>query len=372
MISIRENGDLEITDVTPVIQFGEVQYYTTKITIAEIGEIHGNHNRLTYDGDAQRGILENGSKMIDKKHVGQIYESVLNDNSIRGHLTWNIRKNKDICEFKFIEKEGKLIIKNNQYITLPDSAHRHQAFCQIANDIEEDSDILGSEFSLDILNLSKEEEKDFFCTVNGKTKAPNKNRTLYLSGDIKCDLIRDTIEQSELNGKVECMRNNAQKDGKLTKFSTIYESIFGNNGTYSKELITNENYNEYLNYFVDFYNELIISNKEFMELEKEQKKINKSRTMVTEEITWWGYAYLSRELKDRRNWKSSLHRIMNKKQAVDGNKDVFWLSKELPIWHATVIKPKYNYITQKQEIGTNVINSNVTRESIKKIFSLNM
>lgn len=371
MLSIRENGDLEITDVVPVVQFGEVQYYTTKITIDEIGDIHGNHNRLTYDGDAQRGISEDGNKMIDKKHVNQIYESVLNDNSIRGHLTWNIRKHLGNSDFVFDEKENSLVVKNKQKITLPDSAHRHDAFCQIFRDVDDD-EILSSEFTLDIFNLSKEEEKEFFYTVNGKVKAPNKNRTLYLSSDIKCKLIRDFIGQCDLDGKIECVRNNAQKDGKLTKFSTMYESIFGVNGGFQKENINAENYNEYMQYFIDFYNELISSNKEFTELDKETKKINKSKTMITEEITWWGYAYLAKELKDKRNWKASLQRVMNKKQSVCGGEDVFWLSKQLPIWHATVIKPKFNYITQKQEIGVNVANSYTTRESVRKVFSLHL
>jgi len=358
----QSSNSIEITNVTPVEQFGEVQYYTTTISIEELAAIYDN---LEYDADAQRGEID-GKPVIDRKHVNQIYESFINGNSIRGHLTWNMRKDGNNEGFLYNEDTNKLIIKE-QKITIPDSAHRHEALKLVSETIDDES-VLESKFSIDIYNLSKTEEKELFFTINGKVKAPNKNRTLYLSNEIECKLLRDVIAQSNLDGRIECVRNNAYKEGKLTKFSTLYESLFGNVGSFDKSEITNDTYDEYLNWLIDFYNELLETREEFTAITSEEKLKTKETSMVLEELAWWGYGYLAKELMKDRKWKHNLHNKMSKKINVDGGSPVHFLDKSLPIWHATVIKPKYNFITKTQEVGTSVTNSNVTRGALKKIF----
>lgn len=358
---------IELNNVVAVEQFGEVQYYTTLISIEELSEMR---NRIVYDGDAQRGEID-GKPVIDQKHVSKIYESFLNGESIHGHLTWNLRKNNQE-DMNYNADSGKLTIGINQLITIPDSAHRHEALKLVADTIDDES-ILNSMFSLDIYNISKTEEKDLFYTINGKVKAPNKNRTLYLSNDIECRLLRDVVAQSDLDGKIECVRNNAQKDGKLTKFSTLYESIFGiGSGSFNKKDITEETYDEYLKWFIDFYNELIITKEEFSKLKSDDKLLSKQSSMLLEELTWWGYGLLAKELKGDRKWKHKLNSMMNKKVSVEGGASISFFDKQYPLWHATVIKPKFNFITQKQEIGTSVTNSNSTRNSLKKVFSVGL
>lgn len=362
MIKLTNNG-IEISEVVPVEQFGEIQYYTTTISIEELASIY---EKVTYDGDAQRGEVD-GKPLIDQRHVNQIYESFVNGNSIRGHLTWNLRKENGETSFSFNEDTKRLIISDEQLITIPDSAHRHAALKMIADNVDDES-ILESRFSIDIYNMSMSEEKDLFYTINGKVKAPNRNRTLYLSNDIECKLLRDVVAQSNLDGRIECVRSNAYKDGKLTKFSTLYDSLFGEVGSFNKKEITENTYDDYLKWFVNFYNELLETREDFKMLTSDQKTDSKKLNMALEEISWWGYAYLAKELIDERKWKHSLHNKMNKKISVDGGSPVHFLDKSLPIWHATVIKPKYNFITKTQEIGSSVTNSNVTRGALKKIF----
>lgn len=368
MINVLENGDIEISGVLPVKQYGEVQYYTTLVSIEEISNIY---DRLTYDGEAQRGIID-GRPAIDQNHVDSICKSIVNGSSISGHLIWNLREStKDKDRYEYLPDENKVIIKKEQLITLPDSAHRHKAFKQVADEVDDES-ILSSEFPLDIYNLTQYEEKDLFYNINGKVKAPNRNRTLYLSNEIKSKLLRDVIAESDLDGKIECVRNNAQRSGKLTKFSTLYDSLFGHEGSFNKVDISEDNYNDYLEWFVAFYNKLLTTSEEFKNLTNESKKKSKQRSMVLEEITWYGYAYLAKELMYERKWKHLLHEKMNKKINVEGGESVSFLSKSLPIWHATVIKPKYNFITKKQEVGTSVSNSNATRRSVKQIFYITL
>lgn len=361
-----ENGFIEISDVVAVEQFGEVQYYTTQISIEELSEIR---NRITYDGEAQRGEID-GKPLIDQRHVNQIYESFMSGDSIRGHLTWNLRKENGGDSFIHQGDSNKLSIQPEQLITIPDSAHRHEALKLIADTVDDES-ILNSKFSLDIYAISKTEEKELFYTINGKVKAPNKNRTLYLSNDIECRLLRDVIAQSNLDGRIECVRNNAYKEGKLTKFSTLYESLFGSStGVFDKKDISENTYDEYLKYLVEFYNELLETRDDFKLITKEEKDLSKQSSMALEEITWWGYSLLAKVLKDDRKWRHNLHAKMNKKISVEGGSSIHFLSKSLPIWHATVIKPKYNFITKTQEIGSSVTNSNSTRNSIQKVFTL--
>jgi len=367
MINVT-NGNIEISNVTAVEQFGEIQYYTTLVSIEELSEIR---ERITYDGDAQRGEVD-GKPLIDQKHVNQIYDAFMNGDSIRGHLTWNLRKENGENKFDYFSDTNKLIISGEQLITIPDSAHRHEALKLVADTVDDES-ILESKFAVDIYTISKTEEKELFYTINGKVKAPNKNRTLYLSNDIECRLLRDVIAQSDLDGRIECVRNNAYKDGKLTKFSTLYESLFGSStGAFDKKLIIEDTYDEYLKYFIEFYNKLLSTREEFGYLNKEQKDESKQNSMVLEELSWWGYAYLAKELMNDRKWAHNLHTKMNKFISIEGGKSLHYLDKKLPIWHATVIKPKYNFITNTQEVGSSVTNSNSTRNSLKKIFAVTL
>ena len=363
-----ENGMIELTDVQAVEQFGEVQYYTTLISIEELYEVN---NRIYYDSEAQRGESD-GKPMIDSKHVNQIYESFINGDSIRGHLTWNLRRESEDLNYVYNEDSRKLIVNKNQLITIPDSAHRHEALKKVAETIDDES-LLSSKFSLDIYTIDKLEEKELFYTINGKVKAPNKNRTLYLSQNIECKLLRDVIENSDLKDKIECVHGSAYKDGKLTKFSTLLESLFGKStGSFNKEELNMSNYKDYMNWLIEFYNELLKTRSEFSLLTSDEKTEAKQFSMALEELSWWGYALLAKELRGERKWKHKLHSFMNKKVNVDGGSSIDFLEKKYPMWHATVIKPKYNFMTQKQEIGTNVTNSNTTRNMIKKVFMMNI
>lgn len=360
---ITVNGDnIEISNVVAIEQYGEIQHFTTTASIEEIGNMS---SRLVYDESAQRGLID-GKPIVHKNHVLQIYDSLVEGNSIRGHLTWNLRRTGDTKQFNYNQKTKKLTISKDQLITLPDSAHRHEAI-KMASELEDEL-ILESMFSLDIFNLSLNEEKEFFYTVNGKIKAPNKNRTLYLSNNLECKLLREVIERSTLDGRVECVRNHATSEGKLTKFSTLYESLFGKSGSISKGDIKASTYNDYLDWLSDFYTELLKTKDDFSLATSEEKAESKQTSMALEELAWWGYGFLASELKGDKKWKSKLHEKMNKKIKIEGGASVDFLDKCLPIWHMTVIKPKYNFITKTQEVGTTVTNSNSTRTTIKKIF----
>lgn len=362
MIQTTEKA-MVISNATPVKQLGETQHYTTLISIRELAEVYNN---LQYDGEAQRGIVD-GKAQIDQKHVDSIYNSFINGHSIRGHLTWNIRKDKNE-DYKL--EEDALTLYKKAKVTLPDSAHRHAALKKIAENFKDD-ELLDSKFVLDIYNLDLEEEKELFSTINGKSKQPNKNRILYLSSDIKCQLLRDVIEDSKLKGRIETIKNNATGN-KLTKFSTLYEALFLNTNSFAGYKITKENYNSVKLWLSRYFDALIESRAEFQFSNTTEKQEIKSQSMVLEEISWWGYGYIARELFKVKDWKRKLDTKMKKKISVEGRNKKDFFSKENIIWHYTVIKPKYNHLTKQQEAGTNVTNSATTRQEMIRIFKINL
>lgn len=362
MIQTTEKA-MVISNATPVKQLGETQHYTTLISIRELAEIYNN---LQYDGEAQRGTVD-GKAQIDQKHVDSIYNSFINGHSIRGHLTWNIRKDKNE-DYKL--EEDALTLYKKAKVTLPDSAHRHAALKKIAENFKDD-ELLDSKFVLDIYNLDLEEEKELFSTINGKSKQPNKNRILYLSSDIKCQLLREVVQESDLKGKVETIRQ-AAHGLKLTKFSTLYDSLFSEKGYYNKEKVTNENYEGIKQWLIKFYNTLLSSREEFNYKTMEERRKYKNESILLEDVAWWGYAWLSKRLQHETNWKQTLKRKMKKKITIEGFGQKDFFSKENMIWHYTIIKPKYNFITKKQETGTKVTNSSTTRTELVKIMKLNL
>ncbi|AKQ08424.1 hypothetical protein PQE66_gp109 [Bacillus phage PBC2] len=99
-LKLNSDGLIVVDDVVAVEQFGEIQYYTTTVSIDELYSIH---DKLTYDGNAQRGEID-GKPEIDKSHVQDIYDAIIDGSSIRGHLTWNMRKLGDNANFEYDEE----------------------------------------------------------------------------------------------------------------------------------------------------------------------------------------------------------------------------------------------------------------------------
>lgn len=377
MIKINDKNQVVIYPVTPVYHNGEIEMFTTTATMREIGEMY---NRLTYDGTAQRGyeLLKGNTKkpMIDEKHVKNIKEKIEDGDSIRGHLTWNIRKFEDLEDlnldyYEFDTIRNTLTIVGNT-ITLPDSAHRHKAIYDIYKE-DKDSEVLDNEMVLDIYNLTLEEEKQLFVSINGKGKVPNRNRVLYLSDDTRCQFIREVIEESNLKGRIEFVKNNANNGNKLTKFSTLYDSLFGTAGVYKNVKLEDKNQYEGLKvWLIRFYNELLSTRKEFEFNTTKEKREIKKQSMIVEELSWWAYAYISKVLKDDTNWKRSLSNKMNKQVNINGGYSIDFWSKSNPDWHGTLILYKFNHITQQAELGYSVYNANSTRKRIQDIVALRL
>lgn len=377
MIKINDKNQIVIYPVTPVYHNGEIDMFTTTVTLREIGEMY---NRLTYDGAAQRGyeVIKDAVKkpMIDSKHVQNIKDKIEDGESIRGHLTWNIRRFEDLEDlnleyYEFDTIKNTLTIIGNT-ITIPDSAHRHKAIYEIYKD-DKDSEVLDNEMVLDIHNLTLDEEKQLFVSINGKGKAPNRNRILYLSDDIRCQFIRDVINESNLHNRIELVKNSANSNNKLTKFATLYDSLFGTSGSYKNiKLEDTKQYSELKTWLIKFYNELLETRDEFDFNTSKEKREIKQQSMIVEELSWWAYAYMSKVLKDDANWKRTLKNKMNNQVRIEGGFSVDFWSKSNPDWHGTLILYKFNYITQKAELGSGVYNANSTRKRIQDIVALRL
>lgn len=349
------NTHVIIENVLPIEQFGEVSSYVVTLALTDLYDFKNN---IRYNGDAQRGLDKNGNPIIDKKHVRDICESFLKRNHIRGHLTWNMKKE------DLIFQDGKLSISKDAVITMPDSAHRHYALFK-AYEETGDYDLLYSVFVIEIFLLNEEEEKQYFSTINGKNKVVHRNRFLYLSNEIECRLLREVIEKSDLKDKVEFTKAHAGDD-KLVKFSTLHDAFIK-----SKDFkITEENYDETVLWLSNFFTTLVNSRKEF----SQYKPTLKRETMLLEEITWWGYSYLAKEIfhSQDKYWKRSLKQKLNKKIVVEGNQKVDFFDKKLYLWHGSVLKGTYNPVTEKTDFGSTVINSNASKSKVRNLFINNL
>lgn len=352
-----------LDNVQEVYQYGKVQYYNALVKLEDIGKLK---DFLIYDPEAQRGEVK-GVKEIDNKHVNNIYNSIKNKESISGNLTWNVRKGES-DGFFYDKHKQRIVISKNDKVTLPDSAHRHHAIFKIYQH-HKDKELLETYFPVSIYNTSFDEEKQLFHSINGKGKTPSNNRILYLSNSKEAKVIRDSIDMSSLKGRVETVKTSTTGMN-VVKFSTLYDAFFGELGAFKN--YKHEEYNSISLFLARFFDELIKSREEFSYKTPKERIEKKRKSMVLEEISWWGYATLAEELIGDKNWKQKLKRYMNKKVDVEQGKRIDFLSKSNPIWHATVIKPRYNYITKTQELGTSVSNSSTTRGSVKKIFVLTL
>lgn len=375
MITINNKNQIVIYPVTPVYVNGEIEMFTTTATLADIGSLY---HRLTYDGDAQRGYITYNDKetpMIDDIHVTNIRDEIEDGKAIRGHLTWNIRRSEDLDDlnleyYEYDPIKNTLTIIGNT-ITLPDSAHRHKAIYEIYK-ADKDNEVLDNEMVLDIYNLTQIEEKQLFVSINGKGKTPHRNRVLFLSDDIKCQLVRDLMYGSALKDRVECVRNNSNAGNKLTKFSTLYDSLFGTAGVYKNIQLNTEKYNELQRWLIKFYDELLNTRDEFVFNTTKEKREIKNQSILVEELAWWAYAYMAKQLKQDANWKRTLNNKMNKQVNIEGGFNVDFWSKANPDWHGTLILYRFNYITQKAELGTSMYNANSTRKRIQDIVALRL
>jgi hypothetical protein len=374
MIKINKDNKIEIYGITPIYQNGEISYFSTVISIAEIGK---TFNKLTYDSSAQRGSIHTSTgdvPRIDIKHTRQIKNTILNGDKIRGNLTWNIRisdelKDDDVEYFTYNPNKNSLIINSNT-ITQPDSAHRHLALYEISQE-ETDDELLNYQFGLDIYNMTYEEEKTFFTDINSKGKPVCRNRTLFLSNDLKCLLLKDIINNSNLYNKVECEKDRTPSD-KLLKFSTLYDSIFGTIGAYKNININNENYDDYKKWFVKFYNELLHCRDEFNNITIENfKQQNKQISMLLEEISWWAYSYISNKIQKQDYWKRTLNNKLNKKNNVQGMTPIDFWSKTNPAWDC-IRCYNLNAETGEIQLTSSVYNSNSTRNKVQNIVALNL
>lgn len=374
MIKINDKNQIVIYPVTPVYVNDEISHFITTVRMKEIGEIFP---RLSYDGEAQRGYLEKNetkSPMIDKTHMNNIKSTILNGDNIHGTLIWNIRRFEDIEDleleyYEYNQNKNELIIRGNT-ITLPDSAHRHFAIRSIYKQ-DKDEEVLENEMVLQIYSMTFEEEKDFFRTSNnGKPIA--RNRKLYLSNDIKCQLLRDVIDNSDLKNRVEFAKNHANSKNKLIKFSTLYDSLFDNSMVYKNYNINENNYDVLKNWLIKFYNELLSTREEFNFTNKKEKLELKKETMIVEEISWWGYAILAKKTQDDTNWKRTLSNKMNKTFGLTNGLSVDFWSKTNKDWWGTILQYAIDTITKEVIITPRVTNSATTRKKMRDTVAIRL
>ena len=175
-----------------------------------------------------------------------------------------------------------------------------------------------------------------------------------------------------MKGRVEFQKNHASTGNKLTKFSTLYDSLFDNGMAYKNYDVNEGNFKSIKGWLIKFYNALLDTREEFAFNVSSEKTELKKQTMLIEEVTWWGYAVLAKKMQDSANWKQGLTTKMNKVVSLGNGISVDFWAKTNPDWHGSIIKYSYNYITKQAELTSQIYNSTYSRRKKQETVALKL
>lgn len=334
MITINEREQLEIYNVVPVYRSGRIIKFLTSVSIADLLKVE---NIVKYDVETQRGqkVVNNKvENIMNKKNIEEMKVKIIDDFFDGGTLSWNCRitevgKEKEVVEF--VPEENKIVILTRN-ITLPDSAQRHTAIWGL-KDFNLSLDQQNFCFPLSISMYTLAEEQSLFSEINGEGTKACKTRALYLSNAHKNVLVKDIIKHSALKDNVEVVRDSVYRKDKAVAFATLYSSWFdARSGAFRG--LQEEDTQEFREWIIKFYNELITIRPELQYMDADQRYIIGRQSISFSTHVWMAYAHLAKLLKDDINWKRKLQRLNKSYKSGQWEGDLF--SIDNPIWHGTI------------------------------------
>lgn len=230
----------------------------------------------------QRGKNESGFVLQEKNKIDDIKESLLGihktDNKVYlGSLVWNIRKSEKntfkIMEFKEVGSDLPTYTLNMfvDKIYLTDSAHRHFAIVEAYKEYQSNPNLYplfdeNFEFSVEIYNLTSEEEQKLFNELNSKQKkiTAAKEKELDNStpiGKIKDEIIDYDMENERIfynNIELNSNQNTRHTLMTMSVFVASIKEMFKNeiNEVYIKDNVNVELKEEIVTYYCNFFSEL--------------------------------------------------------------------------------------------------------------------
>lgn len=230
----------------------------------------------------QRGKNENGYSLQEKSKVDDIKNTLLgihetNKKVYLGSLVWNIRK-KETNVLKSVtisegietppEKELRITFDN---IYLTDSAHRHfgivEAYHEYRDDPSRYPNFNGDyEFTVEIYNLTNNDEQSLFNELNSKQKKITAARQKLLDNTTALGKIKDLIIDYDMENQ-RIFYNNIELNSNMnTQHTLMTMSVFVSSikEMFQKEVeevyissdVNEDLKDEIVEFYCDFFNEL--------------------------------------------------------------------------------------------------------------------
>lgn len=266
--------------------------YLSAVSAQQLGD-WWEQQVIAYNPVIQRGEKEVVQKdgtvtkepIYSKANVKSIAEKIAEGTYHTDTIVLNVeRTGKEI--FVFIG--GTLKIQNAK-ISIFDGQHRLHAINMVKDYLEAgeftDVDLDSLIFPVQIENMDIPEAQDAFSQFSRGLKISTTRAEFFNNKDIENRLIKEVIQESVLNGKVETVRNNVLKSSKekVVTFATLVNAF---KWTFPK-LETEKEYQDTKSFLIRFFNELFQIIPELSDYEK--RKESRQHSLIAENFAFYGY-----------------------------------------------------------------------------------
>lgn len=326
--------------------------FITAVSANQIGD-WWEKQVISYNPLIQRGEKEVVEKdgtitkepIFSKANVKRIAEKIMDGSYHTDTIVLNILKT---GEEELVYQNGTLMVQNGE-INILDGQHRLHAINLVREYIDTGEianiDLDALIFPLQIENLDIDEAQDAFSQFSRGLKISSSRAEFFNNKDIENRLLKELLEKSALQGRVETVKNSILKSEKekIVTFATLVNAF-----RMSFPSIDNQNeYEEVLQYLTEYFHELFTIIPELTDYDS--RSASKEYSLVAENFTFYGYLRIASYLYQMPDWKekmAALAKIEYRKEA----------------------KPWYGRVTRKGKKGFSITNNNDTRNYFVKRF----
>lgn len=324
-----------------VIQAGNINKYITILSGQQLVDLW-KQQFVTYNPCIQRGLkteIDKDGNVIEKhicseKNIKEIAEKIISGNYFTDTIILNISD----CGIVFDRFKWSFTIEKtsrDSECNVLDGQHRLKGLLLAEELIKERKltfNLSELYFPIQIECLNIPSAQNAFSQFAKGLKISTTRTEYFNNIDEHNVFLKDVIEKSVFDGKVETVKDNTKNTDKLVSFGTLINAF--------KENFSIEELNDDLkDYMIKFFNKL------YETLPKE-----KSNDMKHENITYYGYLGVAKEIYNKDKDVSILSKIIS---STDFN-------KESKLWCGTVLL--------QGKKGLNITNKKDTRSYVKNLF----
>jgi len=340
-LQIKKDGTVVIEDVYLHRASKNISYFIVNLTFEDIAK---SLKILTYDAEAQRR-LKDGEPFLKESQVKEFIKVLRNGEDIIGNLVWNLRSDRISSDnFIYNPLNKSLTIFPKQKIYITDGYHRTKS-CNIVYNEGNYEVAKYSNFIVHIHFLDERKEKDRFGKINHNTNQLSHSKRKRVLDDVRSEFTRQLIDKTFLKGKVEENIDNISLN-KLYTFNQVCNSLFGQKGVFRKyDLEDQKNFNDLLNFLVNFFNYLPKVRKEFLFENEEEKRRYLQKNLILEPIMLYAYMTVAREMLKRGTTDTYIIDEFFKLKLYCSGKEVWFFAKNTSLWVGKILYNNGNSIS---------------------------